>query len=234
MNDIIYAGAANAAPARTEKVFKVLLPSSGGSVGEIEYGADCAVVLPPFFSVPPKFCGDMIAIDRALIPIKKPALIKNRAEIRFVFSQAAALKGADAPRGGLILAALGDLIAAYVTAFCSEGAASPIVENVRAEIERSLSDPTFSLKSYLKTLPLNYDYIRRLFKAQTGMSPHDYLVSRRMQLAANMLSGSVSNRYSKYSVAQVAEACGFYEPLYFSRVFKQYYGVSPSEFSENN
>ncbi len=47
-----------------------------------------------------------------------------------------------------------------------------------------------------------------------------------------MLSG-VTNRYSHYSVTQIAEACGFAEPLYFSRVFKKYYGVAPSYYLKN-
>ncbi|MDE7087024.1 MAG: AraC family transcriptional regulator, partial [Clostridia bacterium] len=31
-------------------------------------------------------------------------------------------------------------------------------------------------------------------------------------------------------VSQVAEACGFAEPLYFSRVFKKHFGVAPNDF----
>lgn len=229
MNDVIYAGAANAAPARTEKVFRILLPASEGRIGELCYTAECAVVLPPFYAMPAGFCGGIIAIDRALIPLKSPTVFAERKEIEFIYSQ---VKKADgAAKGGLILSALGELLAAYATAFCTEGEA-PLVESVRGEIDRNLSDPYFSLDTYLRSLPLNYDYLRRLFKAQTGMTPHDYLVSRRMQLAANMLSGSVSNRYSRYSVAQVAEACGYFEPLYFSRVFRKHFGVSPSEYRQ--
>ena len=38
------------------------------------------------------------------------------------------------------------------------------------------------------------------------------------------------NQYSNYSVSQIAEACGYPEPLYFTRVFTAYYGKPPSEF----
>jgi AraC-like DNA-binding protein len=40
----------------------------------------------------------------------------------------------------------------------------------------------------------------------------------------------MSNRYSEYTVSQIAEACGYSDPLYFSRVFKKYFGVAPSEY----
>jgi AraC-like DNA-binding protein len=108
---------------------------------------------------------------------------------------------------------------------------SPIVEKVTYEIEKHISDTTFSLEDYLRSLPLNYDYIRKLFKSETGITPHDYLIQRKMSLAASILQSGISNTYSEYSISQVAESCGYADPLYFSRVFKKYYGVSPSEYT---
>ena len=72
--------------------------------------------------------------------------------------------------------------------------------------------------------------MRKLFKKEVGVSPSDYLLKERMSLAQQLISGGVTNRFSSYTVSQIAEACGFSEPLYFSRVFKKYFGVSPSEY----
>ena len=102
--------------------------------------------------------------------------------------------------------------------------------NLAAQIEKNACDALFSVEDCIRKLPLNYDYVRKLFKKETGVTPHEYLVNLRMERARAIISGGVTNRYSKYSVSQIAEACGFAEPLYFSRVFKKYFGVSPSEY----
>lgn len=104
------------------------------------------------------------------------------------------------------------------------------MEIVRAEIAKGVSDCSFSLQDTLKKLPLNYDYIRKLFKKETGATPYEYLLKERMTLAQQLLTSGATNKFSEYSVSQIAEACGYSEPLYFSRVFKQYFGVSPTEY----
>lgn len=53
-----------------------------------------------------------------------------------------------------------------------------------------------------------------------------------MELAATLLKSGISNRYSAYSVSQIAEACGFADPLYFSKVFKKHYGASPAVYGK--
>ena len=37
--------------------------------------------------------------------------------------------------------------------------------------------------------------------------------------------------YSASSITEIAHLCGFRNPLYFSRLFKQKYGVSPREYA---
>ena len=118
----------------------------------------------------------------------------------------------------------------YCAAFAESENFSPVVKTVRADIERGISDCTYSLEDSLKRLPLNYDYVRKLFKKETGATPHEYLLHERMKLAQGLILGGMSNRYSEYTVSQIAEACGYSDPLYFSRVFKKYFGVAPSEY----
>ena len=95
-----------------------------------------------------------------------------------------------------------------------------------------MSDSSFRLDDAIKTLPLNYDYVRKLFKSETGVTPREYLLNERMKLARELILSGVTNRYSEYTVSQIAEACGFSEPLYFSRVFKKFYGVPPTEYGD--
>ena len=66
-------------------------------------------------------------------------------------------------------------------------------------------------------------HLERLFCEYYGKSPVEYLTEARLRRSLAMLSRT------DLDVAEVAERCGFSDPSYFSRVFKQNYGVSPSK-----
>lgn len=63
-----------------------------------------------------------------------------------------------------------------------------------------------------------------LFERYTGMTPNHYLTSFRMKRSRELL------RTQHYTVAEIAELVGYHDSFYFSRVFKKYNGISPSEY----
>jgi AraC family transcriptional regulator, L-rhamnose operon regulatory protein RhaS len=63
-----------------------------------------------------------------------------------------------------------------------------------------------------------------IFKAQTGLTPNDYLQRVRIEKAQEQL------RQTNLSVTQIALATGFSSGQYFSTVFARYTGVSPTAF----
>ena len=63
------------------------------------------------------------------------------------------------------------------------------------------------------------------FKKEFGMTITEYILQKRMRKAAQMLLGDMG-----LSVKDISEACGFADIEYFSRSFKQYYGISPSTY----
>lgn len=70
-------------------------------------------------------------------------------------------------------------------------------------------------------------YFRRLFGKFAGMNPVRYRTLIRISAAKSMLSAG------GMSVVEVAEAVGFEDCFYFSRVFKSIVGVSPSVYVRN-
>ena len=206
------------------KSFEVLIPE-----GSVERQA---VVIPPLKKYSAvHFSGIKVTFENALLPFDEVCAIPDSdGAIEFAAQQALKYFQSRLTKKNLILSSLGDLIIGYITAFSAEREYSPVVELVRAEIVKGVSDCSFSIKDCLKKLPLNYDYIRKLFKKETGVTPAEYLLKERMALAQQLLSSGISNRFSPYSVSQISEACGYPDPLYFSRVFKKYFGVSPSEY----
>ena len=69
-------------------------------------------------------------------------------------------------------------------------------------------------------------YCMRLFKKYMNTTINDYVIELRMKHAAYLLRDTYMN------VNEAADYLGFSSVSYFSRVFKKYHGVSPSEYSE--
>jgi AraC-like DNA-binding protein len=67
-------------------------------------------------------------------------------------------------------------------------------------------------------------YYFALFKRATGCAPMDYFIRLRMRHACRLLDTTSS------SVKEIADALGYGDPFYFSRVFKSVNHVAPSEY----
>lgn len=135
----------------------------------------------------------------------------------------------DIQRRELVLTALGYLISSYMVVYRSNNDFSEPVDQIRSQILKHYSDPAFELEKHIRSLPFHYDYLRKLFKKEMSVTPLEYMTNLRMKKAETLLTIMWSN---EYSMSEVADMCGFDDPLYFSRVFKKHYGCSPSNFSK--
>ena len=69
-------------------------------------------------------------------------------------------------------------------------------------------------------------YFRKLFKQFLGMPPLQYINGMKMERAKELLASRL------YTVSQVAALSGFHDESYFSREFKKYFNVPPSEYEK--
>lgn len=67
---------------------------------------------------------------------------------------------------------------------------------------------------------------RILFKRHTGLSPLQYINSRRVSAACTLLM------QSRNSIAEISAQLGFSDPYYFSRFFKKQIGISPKQYQK--
>lgn len=234
MNFVIYAGKAQNMPERADKLYKIFVAARDGEYilpgFSLAFKRGDIIILPPLYRHTPSAAltdSDVAVLEKAILPFKAPASVRDSNNLT-----AQAIEKAEYffDKNGEILNALGNLIAVSVSAFYKKREFSPIVETIRAEIESNVSNCAYSVDDTLKRLPLSYEYLRKLFKKETGNTPLCYLSACRMRLAAQIISSGISNQYSEYTVSQIAEACGFSDPMYFSRVFKKNFGVPPTEY----
>lgn len=80
-----------------------------------------------------------------------------------------------------------------------------------------------SLEELAPQFGYTYGHICKIFKKQVGISPKEYLLSKKMDHAAKLLT-------TGKSVGQVAEVLGYSNPYNFSRAFKKQYVVAPREY----
>lgn len=90
-------------------------------------------------------------------------------------------------------------------------------------IERHL-DQTIQLEDVAKASHFSSFHFHRIFHALVGETVNDYVSRKRMEKAAKRLAYK-----SELTVTDVAEAGGFSSSANFSKAFKLYFGVSPSD-----
>ena len=73
---------------------------------------------------------------------------------------------------------------------------------------------------------VNRSYLASSFKKATGYSPKEYLLSLRMEKAKSLLEKT------DMPINTVANSVGYTDQLAFSRMFKEYSGISPRAFRE--
>ncbi|MBR5134276.1 MAG: helix-turn-helix transcriptional regulator [Clostridia bacterium] len=71
---------------------------------------------------------------------------------------------------------------------------------------------------------LSASHFFAVFKKQTGMSPIAYLNNYRLSLAVELLLDTDA------TVAEVAASVGIYDAVYFNKLFKKNYQLSPTEY----
>ena len=173
-----------------------------------------------------------LTMDAPSFPYREAFRVSDDSEghLKSAFREAKFYYISDMKRKELILSALGELICGYMVVYHTNNEFSQPVEQLRSVIIDHYAEPDFSLEDAISALPFHYDYVRKLFKKEMGMTPLEYQTALRMRKAEIMLSSMWTK---DYSVSEIAGLCGFDNALYFSRVFRKHLGMSPTQYAES-
>lgn len=98
-------------------------------------------------------------------------------------------------------------------------------EKTKNFIEANISNSDLSVNDFALELGVSRTVLYARIKKVFDSSPNNLVLNMRIEHAKRMLLHSGSH------VSEIAYACGFSDPKYFSRCFKKLTGKSPSEYS---
>lgn len=120
----------------------------------------------------------------------------------------------------LTLAEIGKINAENIQKLTS---AKDILLKIKTFIDDNFTNQNLNLNLIAKQLSYNPKYISRAFVNNMKITISEYINSLRIKYAYSLIKRNVS------SIKDISSACGFQDPLYFSKVYKRIMGESPSQ-----
>jgi AraC-like DNA-binding protein len=103
------------------------------------------------------------------------------------------------------------------------GLAPHVVRQLREHIDSNI-DQRIKVETLARLASLSVCYFARAFKQSLGVTPHDYLMRRRVERTVQLLSNT------NMLLSEIAFAVGFADQSHFARRFRQCVGVSPRDY----
>lgn len=154
-------------------------------------------------------------------------VIKNKPELRSGFEKMAEIFAS----GGNIYTELGaalEIVSEFYDIVrprdekSAERAGKVLTEKVREYIEQNYAD-SIKIADIAAENFISEGYLAHTFKAETGMSPREYLTHIRCTRACELI------RYTSMKFADIADAAGFCCANDMSRKIREYCGLSPTK-----
>ena len=122
---------------------------------------------------------------------------------------------------GMIMKLLGFIVSMDKQKDFSGKRVERIIQNACFAIRENV-ESGINFQSFAEENNIGYSYFRKMFKKYTGVPPVQYHLDLKLLRAKEMLL------YSDKSVKEISYALGFQSIYYFSRVFKNKLGLSPT------
>lgn len=92
-------------------------------------------------------------------------------------------------------------------------------------LDQKYTEADFSVDEFAGQMFVSRSLLYKKIKALTDLNVTDFINSYKLKKAVELINTSNQN------ISEVAFSSGFNDPKYFSRIFKKFYGMSPSDFS---
>ena len=106
-----------------------------------------------------------------------------------------------------------------------EDNASFLLEFAREVDKQFVTGGKIDMDKIALSFKMGESQLKRKIQTLTGKNVSAYIIQLRMEKAMRLLQESSPETL----ISTIAEQCGFLDVAYFSRVFRQYYGMTPSQ-----
>jgi signal transduction histidine kinase/AraC-like DNA-binding protein len=101
------------------------------------------------------------------------------------------------------------------------------LQNAKEIVEENIDNPDFGLNELIKSLGMSRTLVHMKFTELINCSTGEFIRQIRLKRACQLL------KQSTFRVSDICYMVGFSDPHHFSKVFKKYYGFTPSEYIDN-
>lgn len=129
-----------------------------------------------------------------------------------------------------LLSSLYDLFSIFIDSASSQNLYKKTTKNENGYIRKSIEliemnySSTIRINEIADSLGLSRKYFSKLFKKEVGSSPMEFLLNFRLNKACELMS------LPHLNIGEISRSVGYDDQLLFSRTFKKFKGMSPSEY----
>lgn len=102
-----------------------------------------------------------------------------------------------------------------------------IISPAISYLKKHIYDCDLKIETLIELCGISGTYFQKIFQANYAISPQKYILGKRLSHAKAIIDSGDFD-----TISEIAIAVGYNDPLYFSRVFKKKYGVSPSQYAK--
>ena len=97
-----------------------------------------------------------------------------------------------------------------------------LLDKATIVIRRNFDNPDFDMNMLAAELNMGRSKMFTRLKEVVGLTPNEFTLKLKLEEALRMLQEA-----PQYNISEISYQLGFASPRYFSRCFKDFYGVSP-------
>ena len=101
-----------------------------------------------------------------------------------------------------------------------------LMARITEKLEANLDNPEYSVEQMASDVGMHRMNLYRKIQSLYGMTPSEFIRTMRLKRAAQILTADPN-----LTVSEVADMVGFNTPKYFTKYFKELFGVLPSQYN---
>jgi signal transduction histidine kinase/DNA-binding response OmpR family regulator/ligand-binding sensor domain-containing protein len=100
------------------------------------------------------------------------------------------------------------------------------VKKALQSVDKNIENTSYSVENLSSDMALSRSQLYRKLESIMGLSPNEFINSVRMKRAAQLLKDS------EYTISEISDRCGFNTIRNFNRLFRDEFGVTPTQYRE--